>query len=157
MHTILLQMRWGDLDQYRHVNNVRYAQYLEDARVQLMHRPIREFAPDHPRAEETMWDLLGENRSAFIARQEIEYREATEYSTEPIEVRLGVSSVGGSSYEYSYEIWSEGRLKVIAEVSVVVVDSATGRPARLNEDTRAVLRHLACEPAPLRSRRKRQS
>ncbi|GAA1348079.1 thioesterase family protein [Falsarthrobacter nasiphocae] len=153
MHTVSLQMRWGDLDQYRHVNNVRYVQYLEDARVRLMHQPISDFAPDHPRGGDTLWDLIGPGKLAFIARQEIEYREATGYSTEPLEVRIGVSSLGASSFDYACEILSEGRLKVVAEVSVVLVDEGTGRPVRLPEALRDALAALSCPPVSLRRRR----
>ncbi|MCB4207359.1 acyl-CoA thioesterase [Arthrobacter sp. UM1] len=153
MHTITIQMRWGDIDQYRHVNNVRYAQYLEDARVLLMHQPIADFAPDHPRAAESIWDLLKPDNVAFIARQEIEYREATEYSPEPLEVLIGVSSIGGSSYDFAYEVRQDGRLKTVAEVSVVVVDKDSGRPARITPELKSVLEALRCDPAPLRRRR----
>jgi acyl-CoA thioester hydrolase len=154
MHTVSLQMRWGDIDQYRHVNNVRYAQYLEDARVLTMHRPVSDFAPDHPRASETIWELIGPGKRAFIARQELEYRESMEYTTEPIIVRFGVSKIGGSSYDYAYELFTEGRLRVIAEVSVVLVDAETGRPTRLPKDLITAFEHLKVEPAPLRRRRR---
>ena len=37
---IPIQMRFGDIDSYGHVNNVTMLQYLEDARVRLMARPL---------------------------------------------------------------------------------------------------------------------
>ncbi|MGK7221335.1 acyl-CoA thioesterase [Kocuria flava] len=37
---IPVQMRFGDIDSYGHVNNVTMLQYLEDARVRLMRLPL---------------------------------------------------------------------------------------------------------------------
>jgi acyl-CoA thioester hydrolase len=34
-HQVALQVRWGDMDAYQHVNNVAYAAYLQEARAQL--------------------------------------------------------------------------------------------------------------------------
>ncbi len=153
MQSIDIQLRWGDFDQYRHVNNVRYAQFLEDARVRLMHQPIGDFAPSHPRTEECIWDLLRPGLATFVARQEIEYREPIAYSPDPVQVRIGVSSVGGSSFDFAYEVLSEGRLRSVAEVSCVVVDAETGRPSRIPAEMREALAALACDPAPLRRRK----
>ena len=35
-HQIALQVRWGDMDAYQHVNNVAYAAYLQEARAHLL-------------------------------------------------------------------------------------------------------------------------
>ena len=33
LHTTAIPVRWGDMDRYGHVNNIRYVQYLEEARI----------------------------------------------------------------------------------------------------------------------------
>ncbi|HLV17667.1 MAG TPA: thioesterase family protein [Pseudomonas sp.] len=33
LHTARIPVRWGDMDSYGHVNNTRYVQYLEEARI----------------------------------------------------------------------------------------------------------------------------
>ena len=33
LHTSRIPVRWGDMDSYGHVNNTRYVQYLEEARI----------------------------------------------------------------------------------------------------------------------------
>ena len=33
LHTARIPVRWGDMDRYGHVNNTRYLQYLEEARI----------------------------------------------------------------------------------------------------------------------------
>ncbi|HLT04073.1 MAG TPA: thioesterase family protein [Pseudomonas sp.] len=33
LHTTAIPVRWGDMDSYGHVNNTRYVQYLEEARI----------------------------------------------------------------------------------------------------------------------------
>ena len=38
LHVAQIPVRWGDMDSYGHVNNTRYIQYLEEARVSWFER-----------------------------------------------------------------------------------------------------------------------
>lgn len=42
---IPMEVRWGDMDALRHVNNVAYYRYFEEARVQCLERVRRRFSP----------------------------------------------------------------------------------------------------------------
>ena len=145
---IPIQMRFGDIDSYGHVNNVTMLQYLEDARVRLMGRPLPGGAAAGVPAGATFRTLLS-GRQTVIGRQEIEYREQLLYRPEPVFVRVGVSSVGGSSYVLDYAVQEEdgSRVYAVAQTVVVQIDPATGRPVRLDGTQRSALEHWADAPA----------
>ncbi len=127
------QIRFGDIDSYHHVNNVVYLQYLEDARVQLIHTPL----PDGG----TLTDLVGEDLFTLVGRHEIEYLAPLSFRTEPIYVNIWVTHVGGSSFDVGYTV-AEADSSVIyvqAATSMVLVSRSTGRPSRLTAAQRAAL------------------
>lgn len=143
-----IEMRFGDIDSYGHVNNVTMLQYLEDARVRLMARPLRaEVVAGVP--EEATFRSLAGNRRTVVGRQEIEYREQLLYRPGPVFVRVGVSSVGGSSYVLDYAVQEEdgSRVYAVAQTVIVQIDPATGRPARLDDLQRGVLEQWSDAPA----------
>jgi acyl-CoA thioester hydrolase len=139
---IPIQMRFGDIDSYGHVNNVTVLQYLEDARVRLMARPLPEDA-----AAATFRSLVGD-RQTVIGRQEIEYAEQLLYRPDPVFVRVWVSSVGGSSFVLDYAVQEEdgSRVYAVAQTTVVQIDRGTGRPVRLDEAQRDLLEQWSDAP-----------
>ncbi|GAA1756931.1 thioesterase family protein [Kocuria aegyptia] len=145
---IPIQMRFGDIDSYGHVNNVTMLQYLEDARVRLMARPLSAGAAAGVPEGATFRALLGE-RLTVIGRQEVEYREQLLYRPDPVSVRVWVSSVGGSSFVLDYTVQEEdgSRVYAVAQTAVVVIDRASGRPVRLDETQRSLLEHWSDAPA----------
>ena len=100
---IPIQMRFGDIDSYGHVNNVTMLQYLEDARVRLMARPLPEDAAAGVPEGATFRTLLGDLMTV-IGRQEVEYTQQLLYRDDPVSVRVWVSSVGGSSFVLDYAV-----------------------------------------------------
>ncbi|WP_298585079.1 thioesterase family protein [uncultured Kocuria sp.] len=137
---IPIQMRFGDIDSYGHVNNVTMLQYLEDARVRLMSGPLPGGAVAGAPADATFRSLLGD-RMTVIGRQEVEYTEQLLYRADPVFVRVWVSSVGGSSFVLDYAVQEEdgSRVYAVAQTVVVVIDRSTGRPERLDEAPRSAL------------------
>ncbi|GGH39055.1 acyl-CoA thioesterase [Microbacterium album] len=133
--------RWGDLDALGHVNNTSMLKLLEEARVRAFWVP-EDSAEAAPTAVFGSDVLEGAGSLAtLIARQEIEYLRPVPYGHEPLDVQLWIGRLGGSSAEVCYEVLSPAGAEpqvVYARAStvVVLVDRATGRPARL--------------PAPLR-------
>jgi acyl-CoA thioester hydrolase len=43
LHSTELDVRWGDLDAFNHVNNANYLRYLEEARVQWLHTLVSDW------------------------------------------------------------------------------------------------------------------
>lgn len=126
-------IRFGDIDSYHHVNNVVYLQYLEDARVQLIHTPL----PDGG----NLGDLMDQDLFTLVGRHEIEYLAPLRFRPEPVFVNIWVTYVGGSSFDFGYTV-AEADSKVIyvqAATSMVLVSRSTGRPIRLTDPQRAAL------------------
>lgn len=147
---ISLQVRFGDIDAFHHVNNVVFLQYLEDARVQLLHTPL-ELEQGRTASFD---DLIGDDSFALVGRNEIEYLAPIVFRTTPIFVNIWVTSVGGSSFDFGYTVTEEDTSIVYAQAatSMVLVSRITGRPLRLTEDQRAVLDTWGGDPVPFRRR-----
>ncbi|MCC6375898.1 MAG: acyl-CoA thioesterase [Microbacteriaceae bacterium] len=124
---IPIQLRWGDMDAYNHVNNVEIMRLLEEARVRAFWRPpTGEAAPTAVLNAEAGSDTI-----TLIAGHVVEYLAPIEYHRDPVDVQLWLSGVGGASATICYEIVSQSQLSVRAESTMVFVDAATGRPRRI--------------------------
>jgi acyl-CoA thioester hydrolase len=149
LHTIPLQLRFGDEDSYGHVNNVRFLQFLEDARVQLMGRP---------QPQGSFMDLIDPDHYTLVGRQEIEYRAPLNFSTTPAAVDLWVTAVGGSSFDLGYavrdQVAPEGSTtSAIAATTMVLVSRSTGRPVRLSDPQKQLLSSWRGPAVPFRRAR----
>ncbi|BBE22989.1 thioesterase [Arthrobacter sp. MN05-02] len=149
VHTIPLQLRFGDEDSYGHVNNVRFLQFLEDARVLLM---------SEPQPGGSFMDLVDADHFTLVGRQEIEYRAPLNFSTTPAAVDLWVTAVGGSSFELGYAVRDRvetdgSTTSAIAATTMVLVSRSTGRPVRLSEAQKRILSSWAGPAVPFRRAR----
>jgi acyl-CoA thioester hydrolase len=115
-------VRWGDQDGARHINNVAYATYFEDARLDLMlARVIPHKAP-------------GDN---FIVRRvAIDYLGTASY---PAELDIGscVVEVGSSSFTIGQGVFLDDRC--LASGETVTVHLRERRPFPLTDVLRDVL------------------
>ncbi|MFN8169214.1 MAG: thioesterase family protein [Candidatus Nanopelagicales bacterium] len=126
-HRYRVQLRWSDMDALRHVNNVQFLRFLEDARVQMMVEAGR-------RGFESELHVV-------VVRHEIDYRRPLLFRTEPVVVDTWVTHVGRTSYAVAYEIREEHDDVVYATASTVMVcvDARDGRPQPLDEQLRTAL------------------
>lgn len=80
----LLQSRWGDMDVLHHVNNVRYLEYAQEARIAFLARAV---------------GLDPDTRSPFVvARQEIDYVRPLVHSDAQVAVDVTVTHLGTRSF-----------------------------------------------------------
>lgn len=139
-----ITVRWADLDAYGHVNNAAMLHLLEEARVAVFWHG-RHLPEDHagpPRPTDT---------ATFVAHQEIEYLAPLGYPTEPIPVSLWISKLGGASVEVCYEVPTlDGGTAARARTTIVMMDTATGRPCRITDDERALWSRFMDEPVRFR-------
>ncbi|HEY9312569.1 acyl-CoA thioesterase [Williamsia sp.] len=135
---VSLQLRFGDMDVNRHVNNVQFARLFEEARVRSVSGWVRD----------------GYDQVAIhIARQEIEFVAPLYYSPESITARIWVSRLGGSSFDFGSSLSDpKGRIVALCETTAVVVDSESGKVLPLSEEIRAFLKSKSADPVPLRRR-----
>ncbi|MGI4893867.1 MAG: acyl-CoA thioesterase [Janthinobacterium lividum] len=134
---LLLSLRWGDMDAYRHVNNVDLMRLLEEARVRAFGIP----------AEDGSAPMLA--TGMVVARHEVHYLKPLDYRLAPVAVDLWVQRVGGASFEVGYDVCEpddsavgELRSYVRATTTCVAYDFDAGRARRLGDDERARLAEL---------------
>lgn len=134
---VRLDLRWGDLDAFGHVNNAAVVRLLEEARTRGL------WAPDSgdgafPRlaADSPVWSV--------VADLQVTYRRQLDYEHSPITVELTVPTVSAASCTIGYAVCADGEdaPRVTASTTIVTVDRETGRPCRLPEAMRAALEAL---------------
>lgn len=126
--TIPVHLRWGDMDIFKHINNVAYVGYLEDARVALLANAG--FAPD--------LDGFGQ----LVVRHEIDYVKPLVFQPEPIEMTVWIESMGNSSYVIGYSMHDGGVEYLRAKTTMVCMDLERGRPGRIPAELRATYTRL---------------
>ena len=120
--------RFSDLDPLGHVNNVVFHDYLQEARMGMVHD----------------LDLVRSSTFAqVVVKQEITHRKPLLLSPEPIIIETWIVHLGKSSYTIGYRILDEhGDLAAEASTLMAVVDPESGRPIRIHAELRALLEPL---------------
>lgn len=152
-----IPLRWGDLDALGHVNNTSMLKLLEEARLRAFWRG--DDADEAPPTAVFDMDVLesGGERATLIARQEIEYLRPVPYTQRPLDVRMWIGHLGGSSADVCFEVYSpissdETVLYARATAVVVLVDTASGRPIRWSETERRAWAPYTGDPIEYRRR-----
>ena len=122
-----IQVRWKDLDGFRHVNNATFASFLEMARSEVWR--------DRFGGREAM-DI-----PFFVKHLEIDYRRSIELYDE-VRVWLRVGEVRGASFTFEYVVEAGGEVAAEAVTLLACVDTTTGRPMRMAPDVHATLEGL---------------
>jgi acyl-CoA thioester hydrolase len=103
-----LGVRWSDLDAYGHVNNVKFYDYVQQARIALINQTVH-WSP------ETVW---------MVARQDLQYQAPLDFRTQPYEVATWVTAIGTRSFTLGAEICDPASGTRYATAGTVVVGSA---------------------------------
>ena len=119
-------VRFSDVDAYRHVNNVKYFEYFQEARIALI--SSLSGVPDE--AGET-GDL-----GVVVAQVDVDYRTPLFFREAPYAVETWVSRVGRSSFVIDGHIRDGDQVLSAARVVMVAFDAATQRPRPLTETQR---------------------
>ncbi|MFF7244178.1 acyl-CoA thioesterase [Embleya sp. NPDC008237] len=126
-HIYQATLRWSDMDAYRHINNVQYLRYLEEARVDMM------FTLGQREGAKTL------SEGVVIARHEIDYKRPLVWRAEPVRVETWVTRIGAARFTLAYEIKDDEQVYATALSVLVPYSLDEQRPRRLNEDERAYL------------------
>jgi acyl-CoA thioester hydrolase len=114
-HRFPLSVRWSDLDSYGHVNNVKYFDYVQEARIAVL-------------TEALGWS--GDDVSVIV-RQDLEYLKPMDFRIDPYEVASVVADIGSRSFRLEVEIRDPASGLVYATArSVVVGDAPLSEAAR---------------------------
>lgn len=120
-------VRFSDVDAYGHVNNVKYFEYLQEARIALLAGRWSQFAPG------------GEVPQLLVTHTEVDYRVPLLFRSEPYDVWTWVTEVADSSVVIDAEICDGPEVAARARNVLVAFDPATGRGRALPETVREVL------------------
>jgi acyl-CoA thioester hydrolase len=123
-HVYPLRVRWSDVDAYQHVNNVKYIEYFQEARIRYMMRMHQE------------GDTFG---NIVVARTDVNYRRPILFRLEPYEVHTWISHVGRTSFVVAAEIRDGDEVLATSRVVIVGFDRETQRASQLTADHRARL------------------
>lgn len=113
-----LTVRWSDLDAYGHVNNVKFYDYVQEARVAIMTATLDWSAG-------VVWSVV---------RQDLEYLTPLDFRCEPYEVATSVAAVGNRSFTLVAEIRDPASGTVYARARTVAVG-----PRPVDDDERRAL------------------
>ena len=119
-----VHVRFSDVDVYRHVNNVKYFEYFQEARIQLMVASGRE---------------LGQGFHLVVAQTDVDYRRPILFRAEPYDCSTWVSHIGSTSVVFESVVRDADDVLARARVVGVCIDSATGRPAPVPEEFRGMV------------------
>ena len=131
-HIYLCPLRWADMDSLGHVNNVTYADYLQESRVDM----LRVHAPARGGEE------LAEG--VVVVRHEVEFLAPLVFRFDPVRIESWVTRIRAASFTLAYEILDEqpdGSRTVYLRARSVLTPYlfAEERPRRIREEERAVL------------------
>lgn len=112
-HIYPLQVRWGDLDGFGHVNNAAYLTYVQEARVDFTI-----YARERKNQSPILFDMV-------VARAEVDYIAPIYQAGVNAHVEVWVHRIGNSSFGLSYEIHVDGQVVAKARTVQVTVDMHT--------------------------------
>ena len=127
-HTYAAHVRFSDVDVYGHVNNVKYFEYYQEARIAfVLSLAGGRFDPDSSMRQ-------------VVARIDVDYKRPILFRPQPYTVETRVSGIGTSSYRLDCRIVDEaGTVYSTAEVAMVAFDTGTQGSRPLTDDERARL------------------
>ena len=125
MHEKRIEIRWRDLDSYRHVNHAVFLTYLEETRDGWLTK---------------IFDTRGFTFDYVVARVAIDFRRELTLRDAEVITRCRLDRIGRSSIHTREEIVTrDGRVAAEATVVLVVRDPKTGMARPLTEVEKAAL------------------
>ncbi|CAL2059304.1 MULTISPECIES: acyl-CoA thioesterase [Streptomyces] len=121
-HTYACPLRWSDMDAYGHVNNVVFMRYLEEARINFLFRPDKDF-----------------QQGSVVARHEIDYKRQLVHRHHPVDIELWITEIRAASFTIAYEVKDADEVYVRASTVVVPFDFEAQRPRRITSEEREFL------------------
>ena len=119
-HKCQLQIRWADLDAFRHINNAAYLVYMQEARAHFTWFSRKE------KGEKPILDDM------VVARAEVDFIAPIHDVDIPLDVEIYVEKLGNSSFVMIYEMSQGGKLRAKGKTVQVGVDlkDEKSRPLR---------------------------
>ena len=129
-HIYRCPLRWADMDAYGHVNNVVFLRYLEEARIDFLFRPEKDF-----------------KQGSVVARHEIDYKRQLVHRHHPVDIELWVTEIRAASFTLTYEVKDDDLVYVRASTVIVPFDFEAQRPRRITAEEREFLQEYMDDTA----------
>lgn len=142
-----LATRWSDVDRYGHVNNVRFFDYVQQARIVAM----MDASPLMARPGTVEWDSLGSDQRGrytwLLARQDVDFLHQMTFRTTPYRVLSAPTRIGDSSVVFTAEIIDQldGDKVLARSRTILVAGDADGKPTKLSDALRGPLEAIAVD------------
>jgi acyl-CoA thioester hydrolase len=134
-HTYECHVRFSDVDVYGHVNNVKYFEYYQEARIAFL-RSLTDSA-EEPSLRQV------------VARIDVDYKRPILFRPEPYLVESWVTGIGTSSYALESRIVdAEGPERTVystSQVKLVAYDTRSRRSRPLTDAERSRLEESRTE------------
>jgi acyl-CoA thioester hydrolase len=117
-----VHVRFSDVDVYGHVNNVKYFEYLQEARIALVNELVR-------------W----RDFTTVVAQTDVDYVRPLLFRATPYECRSVITRVGARSMTIESEFLDGQSTLARARVVVVFFDLAGGRSTEPAPEVREAL------------------
>ncbi len=127
-------VRFSDVDAYGHVNNVKYFEYLQEARIALI---------------TGLGGLGAGGFGVVVAQVDVDYRAPMFFREEPYAVDVWVSRVGRTSFVVGSEIRDGDTVLSRGRVVMVAFDPSTQRSMVLTDEQRERLGGPVADPSVL--------
>jgi len=128
-HTYECHVRFSDVDVYGHVNNVKYFEYYQEARIAFL-RSLTD-SEEEPSLRQV------------VARIDVDYKRPILFRPEPYLVESSVTGIGTSSYDLESRIVDAGgperTVYSTSQVKLVAYDSRSQRSRPLTDAERSRL------------------
>jgi len=126
-HKCELQIRWADLDAFKHINNAAYLVYMQEARADFTW-----FSRIARGEEPLLADMV-------VARAEVDYLSPIHQTGTTLDVEIYVEKISNSSFVMVYEMSQGGTLRARGKTVQVGVDMETEKARRLRDSEREFL------------------
>ncbi len=126
-HKCQLQIRWADLDAFKHVNNASYLVFMQEARADFTW-----FSRIAKGEEPMLADMV-------VARAEVDFKSPIHQSGTMLDVEIYVEKISNSSFVMVYEMSQGGTLRAVGKTVQVGVDMETEKARRLRDYEREYL------------------
>ena len=126
-HKCQLQIRWADLDAFKHINNAAYLVYMQEARADFTW-----FVRIARGEEPLLADMV-------VARAEVDFLSPIHQTGTTLDVEIYIEKISNSSFVMVYEMSQGGTLRARGKTVQVGVDMETEKARRLRDSEREFL------------------
>ncbi|MCT1452731.1 acyl-CoA thioesterase [Corynebacterium sp. p3-SID1145] len=120
-----ITLRWNDFDRYDHLNNCKFLDISQEARIAFM----RENFSDRE-----------QEFGVFVRHVEIDYLRPVMADTTSVEVETTVTEIGNTSFKTRQDLKDrQGRVCGVVNTVLVAVDLSTASPREITHEERGIL------------------